>query len=424
MDRLTVVDEIFLRRHHGYGLPIVMQGLLRAADVVDAAVLESVHAALTRGALARRVVRPRVPGARPRWEPSADAHPLRMDMDPIAPGDVVRWADAQAHTDVDPERGPGWALSAVPVVGGGTVISLVCSHVIADARGLVGAVDAALTGHIPSPPPERTSDVADAARMVGTVLGRGAAATAALVFSARRRQEVRDFADATPKPRPETAHAPTSTCNAILDIDVPAWDSVAAEHEGTPNGLFIAVVTEIADAAGVPMPLHISVPVDARTSDSVHNAMVIAEVVAKPDDSLSEIRDASRAAFSRRPMGAPAGFPEEISQLLPDRLAHHLTAGAGERDALCSNIGRLPDSLARLGPYRTTGVATRAMHPRLTTDRAAGTTTRLSAYLCSNGHTYTLSLVGIDPTYFTDPGRLREIAVAGLARWGLSPRLW
>lgn len=417
-----MVDEIFLRRHHGYGVPIVMQGLWRTADTVEATVLESVHDALTHGALGRRVVRPRVPGARMRWEASTASHPLRYEQEPV--DDVVAWADAEADADVDPEFGPGWALSAAPVTGGGTVVSLVCSHVIADARGLVSAVDAALTGRVPAAPPLRTSDVADAVRTVGKVLVRGAGASLGLVLSARRRRELREFAEAKPKPRPEQTHEATGTATAILDIDMAAWDSAAAAHEGTANGLFIAIVTAIADAAGVPMPLHVSVPVDLRDADTVDNAMVITEVVVTPTDSLADIRRISRAAFARPPMGAPSGFPEEIAQVLPDRIANRLTSGAGERDALCSNIGRLPDTLTSLGPHRTTGVATRAMHPGLTTARAAATTTRLSGYLCSYDGTYTLSLVGVDPQHFGDSGRLRDTALAEVGKWGLSARAW
>lgn len=418
-----MVDEIFLRRHHGYGLPIVMQGLWRSADAVDVRVLEAVHEALSRGALGRRVVRPRVPGARMRWEASTATHPLRYETHPVE--DVVTWADARADVDVDPEYGPAWALSAAPTPDGGTAISLVCSHVVADARGLVSAAAAALTGESPAPAPARTSDVSDAARTVGGVLIDGTTASLGLVFSAHRRRELREFREAAAADRrPDSTHVTTGTVSAILDVDTAAWDATAAAGGGTANSLFISLVTAVADAAGVPMPLHISVPVDTRASHTVDNAMVITEVVASPDDSLSDIRRLSREAFARPPMGAPSGFPEEIAQILPDGIANRLTVGAGERDALCSNIGRLPRSLTSLGPYRTTGVATRAMHPGLSADRPASTTTRLSGYLCSTDDIYTLSLVGVDPQHFGDPGRLRDLAVAELAKRGLAARPW
>ncbi|WP_137723476.1 hypothetical protein [Prescottella subtropica] len=423
MDRLTVVDEIFLRRHRGYGLPIVMQGLWRTADALDtdaAPLLASVHDVLAGGALGRRVVRSRVPGARPRWEPSTDTLPLRYDTEPV--DDVVAWADTQTGVDVDPGRGPGWVLAAAPVRGGGTVISLVCSHVVADARGLVAAVDAALTGREPAPTPPRTSDVADAARILRRVVFGGALASLALLPSARRRRELRAFAAAASPAGP--ARTVTGTATAIVDVDAAVWDTVAGADGGTPNGLFLSVVTGIADAAGVPMPLHVSVPVDARDSAGTSNAVVMTDVVVTPNDSLTEIRRSCREAFTRTPMGAPSGFPEETVHLLPDRLAHRLTSGAGERDALCSNVGRLPDSLATLGPYRTTGVATRAVHPGLSPQRPARTTTRLSAYLCRCGGTYTLSLVALDLEAFGSGAALRDLAVDRLAARGLTARPW
>ena len=139
---------------------------------------------------------------------------------------------------------------------------------------------------------------------------------------------------------------------------------------------------------------------------------------------FSDIRRSSREAFTARPMGAPSGFPEETAQILPDRIAARLTAGAGELDALCSNIGRLPDALASLGPYRTTGVATRAMHPGISADRPVRTTTHLSAYLCSHDDRYTLSLVGIDPDRFDSGAQLRDLAVSELATRGLKAHSW
>ncbi|WP_305094154.1 hypothetical protein [Prescottella sp. R16] len=419
MDRLTVVDEIFLRRHHGYGLPIVMQGLWRTPDTVAVPLLASVHDVLAGGPLGRRVVRSRVPGARLRWEAGTDALPLHYAIDPV--GDVVAWADAQTGVDVDPEHGPGWALSAAPIRGGGTVISLVCSHVVADARGLVDAVDAALTGRPPAPAPPRTSDVADAARVLGRVVAGGARASLALLFSARRRRELRAFTAASPTGPARTV---TAVSTAIVDVDAGVWDAAAAADGGTPNGLFLSVVAGIADAAGTAMPLHVSVPVDVREHGGTGNAVVVTDVAVSPEDSLAEVRQACRDAFARAPMGAPSGFPEETVHLLPDRLAHRLTAGAGERDALCSNVGRLPDSLASLGPYRATGVATRAMHPGLSPSCPSRTSTRLSAYLCRGGDTYTLSLVALDTTTFGDGAALRELVVGRLAARGLPARAW
>ena len=134
-------------------------------------------------------------------------------------------------------------------------------------------------------------------------------------------------------------------------------------------------------------------------------------------DTLATIHDRCRDAFAA-PDGPPPGLPKEWLHVLPARLAHAATRGAGEHDVLCSNIGTLPESLAILGPHRATGVATRALHPGLNSSHLADLRTRLAGYLCRTRKTYTLALVGLDAVITSDT-HLRDLAAAELARWGL-----
>ncbi|MQY19144.1 hypothetical protein NRB20_22290 [Nocardia sp. RB20] len=145
MSRLGVVDEIFLRTHRGMGTPIALQGLWRTADRVAPEVLEKVHAALRTGPLGRRVVRARVPGARPYWRANVNAHPLAVTEHALPADEVLNWADEQGF-DLDPEYGPGWRLATATLADGGSIVALTCSHVLADGRGLAIAVDQALSG--------------------------------------------------------------------------------------------------------------------------------------------------------------------------------------------------------------------------------------------------------------------------------------
>ena len=183
------------------------------------------------------------------------------------------------------------------------------------------------------------------------------------------------------------------------------------------------MLTAIADAAGVPMPLNICLPVDMRSSATTNNAIVMTDVTVGPEDSLADIRELSREAYSRPPMGAPSGFPEEISQLLPDRLAHHLTAGAGERDALCSNIGRLPGS-TRFPSARTARRGWRRGPP------APGCRPRRRHHDASFGvpepvRRYLHVVAGRGQyAYFDSADELGELAVAQLAKRGLSAQAW
>ncbi|MGX7731820.1 hypothetical protein ACWPOB_21530 [Rhodococcus sp. 2H158] len=413
MNRLSVVDEIFLHRHRGLGMPVALQGLWRTGDTVGAPLLISLHDALGRSPLGRRVVRPHVPGARPRLEPGHHSYPLRYPPEPIPAADVLAWADQQAEVDVNPELGPGWALTATRVEGGGTVVSLVCSHVLADARGLIDAVADALAERIRPSDPARVSDVRDAARLVRRV--------------ARGMRRAR-WSPATEKPpRPRPIRSPART--ALLDVDATAWDTAADAAGGTPNSLFLALAAGIAHRAGLDWPLRIAVPVDGRTAapglpdDGAGNGVTMTEVAVDASDTPASIRHRAREAYTRRREGAPHGLPDEVLQLLPDRLAARLAAGAGERDLLCSNIGPLPPVLDGFGPHRTTGVATRAVHPGLATARAS-TPTRLAAYLCRQGDRYTLALVALDDEHFPTRAALRADTDAELAAHGLLGRHW
>ncbi|MFC9360444.1 hypothetical protein ACFTZB_28220 [Rhodococcus sp. NPDC057014] len=416
--RLSVVDEMFLRTHRGWGTPIVMQGLWRTDGRVDSSTLDTLIADLARGPLGRRVVRPRVPGARPRFEPSADAFPVEYAE--IGAGAVLAWADEQASLPVDPERGPGWRLACARPAEGGTVLSLVCSHVIADARGLAAAIAAALQGAPPSDvggAEGTVADMWDATRLARRVTEGTARAVAGLVVSGSRRAELRRFLHVSGKASPGTlCHSPVGV---VLDVDAERWDTVAEQAGGTPNSLFLTVVAELARRDGETRPLTISVPMDLRGKGDppgTANSVAVVEVDVTPQDTVADVRAASRAAFAAPAMTSPAGFPEEMLQLVPDRVAHALTGNPGERDVLCSNIGPLPDALATIGGHRATGIATRAVHPGVVTSR-----TRLSAYLSRFGGSYTLALESLDSP---DRVTLRERAGEVLARHGLTARAW
>ncbi|WP_280220950.1 hypothetical protein [Nocardia neocaledoniensis] len=385
-DRLTVVDEIFLRTHRGMGTPIALQGLWRTDDAVEPALLQAIHDRLRVGELGRRVVDARVPGARRRWQPTTAAHPLDLGA-PLAESAILPWADSLG-TDLDPEFGPGWRLSAAALVTGGTVVALTCSHVLADARGLIHAVATALAelmDHAAGPPRtptgavhRPTSDWADAHAQWTTILG----------GTARALRQGLPRPPATHEPAPSSGRAVHST---VLTFDAADWDDTAVAAGGTANSLFIHLVANILWANGFPDPtIAASLPVDTRDEPRVDNDLAVTEIAIERTNTPATIRDKARDAYQRR-MSSPAGLPEEILQVLPDRWAYALSKGAGERDILCSNIGTLPDALRTVGTHRCDRVAARAIHPGLT----AFPRTQLSGYLSRLGDTYTLALVSL-----------------------------
>ncbi|MFE3444263.1 hypothetical protein ACFXNW_14630 [Nocardia sp. NPDC059180] len=415
--RLTVVDEIFLRTHRGLGTPIALQGLWRTADRVEAALLEDLHARLRRSPLGRRVVRARVPGARRYWQPTARAYPLDLGG-VIASTELLDWAD-NLGADLDPEFGPGWRLSAASVDDGGTVIALTCSHVLADAKGLLIAVDAALRGQAADSGPAAGpgSEWTDAGQQLATVLGGtvsaiGTGLARVLSRTATAVSRGPDDADRRVRLRPAAEHgvpdAVLPTVGVVLRIPAEDWDRLATRSGGTPNSLFVWFVANVLWASGFPgSVIEAALPVDTRDEPRVDNDLAMTAIIAAPADSPADIRAKSRAAYERR-MTSPAGLPEETLQLVPDRLAYMVSRGAGERDILCSNIGMLPSSLHRFGTHECTGIAARAIHPGLTSGRRPRT--RLSGYLARTEDTYSLALVGLDPVLIPNSTTLRRLA--------------
>ncbi len=393
-----------------------MQGLWRTADVVDHELLQGIHAALARGPLGRRVIRSRVPGARPWFRVDTAALPLAYASRPIAADEVLTWADTQAP-NLDPTRGPGWRLSATTIDDGGTIVSLVCSHTLADARGLALAVDAALTGSTAHSSDRHISDWADARRQ-WAIVTRGTARAIGGLMTGRE-----TLPPKPPAPQPtRTQHSRPRS--AILSVPAAEWDSAALGNDGTANTLFVAIAAKILwTAGGSNAPIQVSLPIDTRTAPHIANAMSMAEATLLPGDSLAAVRNTCRNAYAH-PMTSPAGFPEELLQVLPARVAHKLSEGAGERDALCSNIGQLPTALSSLGGHRTVGVATRAVHPGVTSAQLNRLRTKLSGYLSSIDDRYTLALVGLDDVYFPSNDALRDLALAELRRWNITAQAW
>ncbi|MGY0501648.1 hypothetical protein ACWZHB_24435 [Nocardia sp. FBN12] len=464
MDPLTVVDEIFLRTHRGMGTPIALQGLWRTPDAMEPALLQAIHHHLRTGPLGRRVVTPRVPGARRTWHPNVTAHPLDIlpdrDGGPLTDLAILPWADSLG-ADLDPEFAPGWRLSAARLDDGGTVVALTCSHALADARGLIHAITAALrslesTGpgldepagsrsagsaqHIDDEMGSRTqfSEWADACSQWAVIIGGTARA-----LRRRLARPARPIEDPSADRVPDSDIAPLPTARnppsrpgtdvstdgrvggsasdrdlrpLLLTFDADHWDTTATALGGTSNSLFIYLIANILWENGFPDPtITASLPVDTRDEPRVDNDLAMTEIAIQRRDTPATIRDKAKAAYQRR-MSSPAGLPEQILQVIPDRWAYALSKGAGERDILCSNIGPLPDTVRKVGPHNCTRVAARAIHPGITTFPR----TQLSGYLSRLDNTYSLALVGLT----ADNDSLFDAVQNACAKQGLRPTPW
>lgn len=257
MNRLSVVDEMFLRAHRGMGTPIALQGLWRTADPVDPRLLHGVHETLRTGPLGRRVIRSRIPGARPRWQPTSWAHPLALTNEPIPAAALLDWADAQGD-DLDPELGPGWRLSAAPLDDGGCVVALTCSHALADGRALTLAIDHALAGTPLVAPVAPHSDWADARQQWAIVLG-GTARALRLGIPAR---------PTAPPPRKSLSHNTIAAASGTAPTPARNTSDTAAPSP-TPTGTAASWAAPTGTATSSAAPTGTAAPSPTSTDTAV-----------------------------------------------------------------------------------------------------------------------------------------------------------
>nr|WP_255182793.1 hypothetical protein [Rhodococcus sp. 15-649-1-2] len=455
MTRIGFADHLFLRMHHGIGNPVFNQFVWRFDGPVAVAELAKLHANLSAGLLSRRVLPPIVPTARHRWVTSNASLPLDYSTNSV-PTDAVRcWAEQRISADIDPEAGTGWLLSAAPVADGGTVVSLVCSHMVADGAAMVAAVERASTGvsvgdsarlgEKPSLVDSVASDIADTVgqlRPIATWLaGKSAQAVTSVVRPAADVAPSSSEASIAPDGPsrtdvPETSE-PWSPPYVVVSCSASEWASAAAEWGGTSNTLFIAVMTSVSAALGRARPgeeLRWSLPYNDRGSTDIesNSTKIIAVRVPVPDPAdrdLTRIRKASKTAFqefsARQASGASTqAVPLNLVQMLPDAVARRLPVPADGAEGLCSNLGRLSEDFVSIGGVRATRVAARATFSGADADFARQLGGGSTAWATETDAAVTISMHGMDPDRMASDEDVRAVVSEVLDRWGIGHEFW
>ncbi|MFD6456046.1 hypothetical protein ACFWF3_35220, partial [Nocardia sp. NPDC060220] len=137
LNRITADDDLFFKLHSLYPNALVNQLAYRFDSALSRDLLADWHAHLATGFIARRVRTTRFPIARAHWEPATESLPLRWSDTPIPEERVLDWFLEQAAVEFDPERGLVWQLAGAPLASGGTVVTLVASHVGCDGGAMM-----------------------------------------------------------------------------------------------------------------------------------------------------------------------------------------------------------------------------------------------------------------------------------------------
>jgi hypothetical protein len=427
--RFSVVDDMFYRGHHGRGPSTVMQGVWRFTERVEPDDLAAMHAALSGGALTRRVRSSPVPFARRCLVGGARVAPLFVDDTPIPPGGTVAWADERAHTRLDVDHGPVWELALGQVEGGGSVVTLSCSHLVTGGVGMVAIAEASLaTGDAlsdPPPPPDPPGlcdDLHDAIGLWFHVIVAVIVSLARACVDRTVRDELLGAARSTASAAPTRAAAVHRT--TIVDVDADDFARVVDTENTTPTAVFVALVAACARAVHARDTVRVAVPV-AMPDGSVGSSIVTVTADDPLPDLAVRIREVAArtrehaVATDARPgdplaavVGSPGGMPDELMQLVGDRIAARVTGDPGMDDGLASSLGVLPDAFLGVGGHPSDGLAVRAV----TTNRSAAKI-GVGAWMARSSARVTLAF---DLTGVSDD----DVIGATLARWGLHHRPW
>ncbi|WP_280216771.1 hypothetical protein [Nocardia neocaledoniensis] len=470
--RMQPEDSTYWLVREAFGWSVVLQILWRFPASPDRADLYAFNGRLRDSVLNRRLVRASVPVARHRWVHADLAPELQIDATPIAADSIELWSGTELYSSpLDPEHGPAWRLRGVAVDDGGFLLSLTALHLVADGRTMVNAAVDAMAGTAADPLSRQETvfssvgmglrDMLDGVGQVAAA-GRGIALATTTLLRNRaplpRRGRPRDrstsTAATTPSPitvtdeQPSTAaterrpsklpahrRSPRAQCSWVrVSVDIAHWESVAREHGGTANTLFIAVLAGTLRASGYldGGPLKLGIPVSTRTEDDDRGnatagvSVLLADELVTGGD-LGPLRRLCKEAFARLSTGRRAAHVHllPLVSLLPTSLVvRAATAGSGMPDAVASNLGDFADELHRIGGVAATAVAFRGIaqgvDPGLTYRFGDG----LQSWAIRSGGALTFSVAAFDEERFPDAEELRRLLSGELGGWGLRYRMW
>ncbi|MFF2557598.1 hypothetical protein ACFVUS_41835 [Nocardia sp. NPDC058058] len=445
MNRLTADDDLFLKLHALYGNALVNQLAWRFDEPVDPAVLERFHAHLAHGFLARRVRTTAIPLARPWWVPAAQSIPLASQSEPVPQDGVLDWFFEQSRVDFDPSVGRVWRLSSAPTATGGMLLSLVTSHVGADGGAVLYAVGDALDRLDSGAPVDIASS---SGRLVGDLpatglyrrhfadaLGqlRAAAKGIRAAVAARGVQEPAR----NPRPAEPALDLPDrhTAASLVVEVGLAEWNTVAAAHQGTANGLMVGVAVGILGCTGriadgaqvrVDIPHSMRLPDDPRGNATTGLPIAVRYRAGELTD-LAQVRAAIKSAA--RAYADPATTPalqhlQPVQMMLPKFVLDRFSRTAKAPECLCTNLGETGQTVASFAGTRARSVLMRPVVCTNDTELFRRVEVGLNLSWSSDGETVTLAVTGADPDRFPTREALRECVAKEFAAWGLHPVFW
>jgi hypothetical protein len=301
--------------------------------------------------------------------------------------EIGAWVEQRARITVDPEWGPTFHLAVLPLDDGGTAISLVASHCVADGLGFVTAIAEAVKGEsrefgYPQPHSRGrrravSEDLFDAVRALPAVIR---ALIATLLILLRLSPDAKT--PSTPPYRHQDGADDRAALGSVtIQTDAGAWDARARELSGSSNALCIVFAARLARRMGRVQPdgskVTVVLPVSERTADdSRANALSSITIVVDSEavlDDLSNVRADVKGrltSLAEQPNELLAGLP--LIPFTPRWLVRQtegIAMATGQLPVGCSNLGNFDSVIGRIEGGNATEVSMRLAEQGITRAR-------------------------------------------------------
>jgi len=385
MTRLALLDQAAFLRLRATGHGSVVQCPWVYDRDIDVDELCAFNRSLGDGLLGRRIERSPLPFGRHRWV--AGGPSPEIDVAECGSRAVIgAWIEQRARITVDPEWGPTFHLGVRPLDDGGTAITLVASHCVADGLGLATAIAEAVKGeprnfgypqaHSRGSWRAVSEDLYHAVLSLPAVIR---ALVATLLILLRLSPDAKAPAAASPVVAESDAQAELPS--VTLQTDTGAWDTRARELGGSGNTLFIAFASRLAHRMGRVHPDGSTVtavlPVSERNADDDRaNALTSITITVDSNEvaeDMSRVRTDVKSrlrSLGQQPNEMLAGLP--LIPFTPQwlvRKTEGIAMATGQLPVGCSNLGNLDAVVGRIDGADAAEVSMRLAEQGITRHR-------------------------------------------------------
>ncbi len=448
---MTAPDNLLSYADHGMFLTLRVadqESIIQATWIyehpVDYEGLERFHGNFGYGITGRLVERSPLPFARHRWVSVPGAHSEFEVSEPRTREEMTDWLDEQAQLPMDPEWGPGWRISVLPMTDGSTAVSLAGSHALGDGIAAAVRMVEAVMGmrsDLGYPPPRsRTRGQAVMAdlRQAARDLPEAARAFAAAVRLLRRRRARPAAPQSLALPAVPVGERKQNVMlpGVFVTLDVAEWDSTAARLGGNGHSLLAGFAARAAarlGRVGADGLVTVLIPISERQSfdDARANAVVMATAKLDPagiEDDLSAARSQMRVAVEKA-----RTEPDELREIVPllpwipkralRGLADNAIGLSADVPVFCSNVGDLPAEILKIDGTEAEYLFFRGIDRRVTREALEKRRGLLTVMAGRVEGRVLMSVVAFQPGWDNTKAALRELVGETLSDFDLNGRI-